>query len=272
MKKIISLLLSVVMVLSLVSVTAFAASPTVYLTSTAAGTTINADDTFTVKCCFPDPTTFTGVKAGLYFNTDELEVTKITGGTITWYDEENDSDETYSTTAKSTKTTANETGIITYTYAGPGVAVECSGGTFFTVTFKAKSLAADTVASIKIAEQNDYTGYKIYNAGEAADAGLNITIKGAAQEEPVITPDNGTEDANDAKTWAVAVDANYVAAGDKLIATLTNSNFTGEDATQVVELTVDGVDGGADWAFNLKVRFKDVVNRAATTLAIAKAN
>lgn len=93
-----------------------------------------------------------------------------------------------------------------------------------------------------------------------------------APVDPTVTVDNDNAvveegEKADAKTWAVAVDGGYVAAGEVLVATLTKG-----DDTQVVNLTVgNDVVGGADWAFNLKVRFKDAANRALTTLAVAKA-
>lgn len=141
-----------------------------------------------------------------------------------------------------------------------------------------KVLAGATGSFINLVEYADKAEKYSTIIGSSSDCDYPLAsavIGTAAPSNPEVTPDEGTIEAGetaDAKTWAVAVDGGLVAAGDKLIATLTNSNFTGEDATQVVELTVDGVDGGADWAFNLKVRFKDVAQRAATTLAIAKAN
>ena len=263
MKKVISLLLSVVMVLSLVSVTAFAATPVVYLTSTADGTTLNAGDTFTVNCVYDDPASFLSLKAGLYFDTSLFEVTKISAGTVTYYDAENDEDATWTPTAKSSKTTANNTGIITYTYAAVGTeAVEMSGGKFFTVTFAAKEVATDTTYTFKVAEDNDYTGYTVTQAN-APDSDISVTIKAAAPAETITVSDPTTSGAK--MTWAVTATPSLINA---LTAKLYNTNTSA--STDAVSLSWGETwSGDGDCTFNVITNLLDANNAQYTELEVA---
>lgn len=277
MKKVLSLLLVVMMTLSLAT-TGFAAAGNVRVnldkTEYEAGDTIVATIDSLEKDISTDgfnlaydasKVTFVGIQ---YLKTDGTYANLTRAGQIKVTREwEPGDEETVSFQVAENNATDN---CVAFGFAG---------------TDSSKILEVKGIVKISFTVKADATGDIVFTMNENSAGGTGykgvadtktVTEKAApAPSNPEINADNNAavEDANDAKTWAVAVDANYVAAGDKLIATLTNSNFTGEDATQVVELTVgDDVTGGADWAFNLKVRFKDVANRAATTLAIAKAN
>ena len=158
--------------------------------------------------------------------------------------------------------------------------VALSDNTATVESINASDFATITLADLRIEtfESSTAATYSTLYSNDESKADFDFVTKVGTgtpvEEDPVITPDNGTIETDgkaDAKTWAVAVDANYAAAGDVLVATLTNSAAEEGNKTQEVELTVgNDIEGGADWAFNLKVRFKDVANRATTTLAIAK--
>lgn len=269
MKKFISLICCVAIIFSLTATVSFA--ETTNLSVSVSATEINVGDTVTVILKNSDMVA-TSVTGGFYFDKDLLTCDSITDARgrnpgVGYL--KDDFDDWYKHTAFATVASANETGTVGFALAGTGdvnfVALNVA-----TVVFTAK--APGTV------------NFSIYESTSGTDKvnvdGVNpvtLTIKGNDPDPTPAVPEvdggalNQGEDADD-KTWNVNISNGFVAAGDVLVATLTNSAKTGDEATQVVELNVGegAVAGGADWSFKLKVRFFDLSQRATTSLSIAK--
>lgn len=144
-------------------------------------------------------------------------------------------------------------------------------------SINATEFATITLADLRIEtfESSTSAVYSTLYSNDASKADFEFATQVGAAKDPV-TVTGGTAavtgDKDDTKVWKVDVAGDQVAKGDVLTATL---SYNGD--TQIVPLTVN-VEGGADWSFNLRVRFKDCdtqeemnAKRDATTLTVVKA-
>lgn len=164
-KRILSLLLSIVMILSLAPTT-FAASETENISIVSSkGTSFSAkaDDTFTVTLS-NNAMTISSVAAGINFDKEKLEVTEISGytgstnpnkiiGLLDEYDEY-----TYPT-AFTSKDEANSQGVVSATFAGT-VDTEYKAANIFTATFKVKSGVSGETKITMFENSAGASGYK----------------------------------------------------------------------------------------------------------------
>lgn len=284
MKKIISLILSVAM-LACVAVPAFAATTYTWTLATAAsydgtGTVgeLQAGDLFYLLVSSDKG--YKGMSLLLDIDTDVFEIALYEGA-----DDVADNGN-YTTVAVMNPAVVNEDGSFATTKMDDKMSVTAS-------TSAARPAAVNSYIGLQVKEgvtTGDYTigvsttNNGVYNkvavqANDSVNVGNKVTVsvKGndPAPTDPV-TVSGGTAavtgDKDDTKVWKVDVAGDKVAKGDILTATL---SYNGD--AQIVPLTVN-VEGGADWSFNLRVRFKDCdtqeemnAKRDATTLTVVKA-
>ncbi len=176
-KRILSLLLSVIMILSLAPVT-FAASETENISIVSSkGTSFSAkaDDTFTVTLRNKEMTV-SSFAAGINFDKDKLEVTEIIG----CYDYEQskiivlkpDGSMPISPTATPTVSEANTNGVVSATFAGSSD-TKYKAADIFTVTFKVKS---NVSGEAKITMFENSAGTSGYNADPIETGAVTVNV------------------------------------------------------------------------------------------------
>lgn len=247
MKKIISLMLSVILMVSLATVSYAAANFTV----TVDKDSVNIGDTVTV---IVEAKTLTcqNFNASFGWNKDVFTCTSIS-----W---DRDSDIGYQAfkgwISVSDVTKANNTGYVGWTGGGAEDS-EYAGGALCTVV-----LTATAAGTSNITYTEDTTGTSAYKAAETTIDTVKVIDPNASTKDEEKTVDAGVlNNTAETKTFQATIGADLVGTG--VTAVLAHP----EKGTQEVGLTFDGWSGEAKAVFNIVVKFLDYANAADTTLS-----
>lgn len=266
MKKIISLICCVAVMLSLCATSALAADS--HITMTVEKTSVKVGDTFTVSLDQGalSASTFAGK---IVFDKEYLKVTAVTDlrdktNGYVMYDDDGD-EMRGSLSAFTNPDAANSTGEAGYSLQNTQEKNYLLTSPIIKVTFEAIKAGS---TSVSVYETSD--GATAYTGTHSATA---ITIASAEPEEPeapVVGETPVVDAENKAKTWTVDIDADYVAAGDTLTAILYDTTNTTDTQEVTLSMGNNVVVGGAAWSFTLKATFENAAKMADIGLRVSK--